>query len=131
MENEKENIGNYKLLKAELKHLKEINKKTDKARKLQAKEYKRRLKELNGEAARLRSMQETYAPREVYEAKVKEIEEKHERKVQEIESVYRELIEKTITPMQAWQNNMQGRMAIILLIWTAVIGFVFYLLTKK
>jgi|SRR5580692_2498289 hypothetical protein len=38
----------------------------EQARKLQAKEYKRRLKILNGEAERLRGIQATYVPREVY-----------------------------------------------------------------
>lgn len=39
----------------------------DDALELQAKEYQRRLKGLNGEASRLRQMQETYAPREVFD----------------------------------------------------------------
>ncbi len=58
-----------------------------KALKLQAREYKRRLKDLNGEAGRLREMQERYVPREVHErtldsmsakffASIKELQEK-------------------------------------------------------
>lgn len=42
----------------------------EKALQLQATEYKRRLKELNGEAGRLRSMQTNYIPREVFEKEV-------------------------------------------------------------
>ena len=40
----------------------------DKALSLQAKEYERRLDFLNGEADRLREMQTTYLPRELYES---------------------------------------------------------------
>jgi len=39
----------------------------EKALMLQAAEYERRLKYLNGEAERLRQMQATYVPREVYD----------------------------------------------------------------
>ena len=50
-------------------------KKIRQALKLQAKEYERRLHDLNGEAARLRGIQQEYIPREVYDAKVKELEQ--------------------------------------------------------
>jgi hypothetical protein len=43
---------------------------------LQAQEYQRRLDILNGEAERLKNMQETYLPRETYEANHKYLEEK-------------------------------------------------------
>jgi phage regulator Rha-like protein len=39
----------------------------DKALELQAKEYERRLSDLNHEAEQLKSMQSTYMPRELYE----------------------------------------------------------------
>ncbi len=42
------------------------------ALRIQAKEYERRLDALNGEAARLREIQSTYLPKEIYEAKQKE-----------------------------------------------------------
>lgn len=45
----------------------------DDALDLQAKEYSRRLEQLNGEAAKLKDMQATYVSREVYDAKVKEL----------------------------------------------------------
>jgi hypothetical protein len=41
---------------------------------LQTDEFKRRLTELNGEAERLRKMQATYLPREVFDVKVRHIE---------------------------------------------------------
>ena len=47
--------------------------KTNTALELQAKEYERRLNSLNGEAERLRYMQSTYMPREVYESKHNEL----------------------------------------------------------
>ena len=50
----------------------------DKALKLQAKEYHRRLSELNGEASRLREMQSTYIPREVFDQTVKDLKERIE-----------------------------------------------------
>lgn len=40
---------------------------SNQALKIQASEYERRLRDLNGEAGRLRAMQSTYLPREIYE----------------------------------------------------------------
>lgn len=48
----------------------------NKARKLQAIEYARRLEALNGEAGRLREMQQEYVPREVFQKTVDSINEK-------------------------------------------------------
>lgn len=66
----------------ESKHLKEIMdlkfQNADIALKLQAKETERRLDNLNGEAERLRNIQATYLPREVYEANQKELNSKLE-----------------------------------------------------
>jgi len=65
-----------------INHLKELMclkiESNEKALELQAKEYERRLENLNHEAERLRSMASTYLPRELYEAKNKEIEIKIE-----------------------------------------------------
>lgn len=47
------------------------------ARKLQASEYKRRLKILNGEGDRLRVMQETYVQKTSYDATIKEMNDKN------------------------------------------------------
>lgn len=44
-----------------------------KALKLQAKEYARRLTDLNGEAGRLHKMQEQYIPREVFDRVIDDI----------------------------------------------------------
>ncbi len=52
--------------------IKTILEEHQKALALQHKEYERRLEALNGEAARIRSIQETYVPRETYEAFIKE-----------------------------------------------------------
>ena len=46
---------------------------SEKALNLQAKEYERRLDGLNGEAERLRKMQETYLARDVYNSDIKSI----------------------------------------------------------
>lgn len=72
----------------------------DTALKLQAKEYERRLEALNGEAERLRVMQASYVPREVFEASVKAVLDKQE-----------DLVNKTITPMKEWQDKMTGNIA--------------------
>ena len=53
-------------------------KNADKALELQAKETERRLELLNGEAERLRTMQATYLPREVFEVCCKEMATKTE-----------------------------------------------------
>ena len=56
----------YKFFKEKFRSLSE-------ALQLQAKEYKRRLDDLNGEAGRLRSMQSEYIPREVFDRTVTEL----------------------------------------------------------
>jgi hypothetical protein len=48
----------------------------ERALKLQAREYKRRLKDLNGEAGRLRLMQSEYIPREVFDKVIQGLEDK-------------------------------------------------------
>lgn len=62
-----------KSLKSEIKALRREQKLRDIQLVIQAKEYKRRLKDLNGEAGRLRSMQENYIPREVFDRTVNEL----------------------------------------------------------
>ncbi len=59
-------------LEREIHHLRELLDERDKALGLQANEYERRLAMLNGEAARLREMQQSYVPREVFENSAKE-----------------------------------------------------------
>lgn len=48
----------------------------DKELKLQAKEYKRRLADLNHEAEQLKDMQATYTPREIFDRTVDDLKEK-------------------------------------------------------
>jgi len=52
--------------KIEIAVLKEKFISNDRSLTLQAKEYERRLNDLNGEANRIKNMQETFLPREVY-----------------------------------------------------------------
>lgn len=66
-------FGHIEVLKTEIKHLHKVMELNEKALKLQSREYERRLEALNGEAERLRKMQSTYVPREVYEAKYDEL----------------------------------------------------------
>jgi cell division septum initiation protein DivIVA len=49
----------------------------ERALKIQTRELERRLEALNGEADRLRSMQATYIPREVYDIKMAAIDKVH------------------------------------------------------
>lgn len=74
---------------AETKHIRELMEERDKALKVQAKEYERRLDDLNGEAGRLRHMQETYMPRELSE-------EKHSDHI------------KNIRELNNWKNKQDG-----------------------
>ena len=65
-----------------INHLKELLEvkleSAEKALTLQAKEYERRLADLNGEAARLMEMQSKYLPRETYEIQHRELQSKIE-----------------------------------------------------
>ena len=56
----------------------------DKALQLQAKEYERRLNDLNGEAGRLREMQQTYIPREIFDRSLQQQNEKFERVISDL-----------------------------------------------
>lgn len=62
-------ITKYDLLEERIKGM-------ERALKLQAKEYKRRLKDLNGEASRLRAIQAEYIPREVFDRTINELNSK-------------------------------------------------------
>lgn len=66
----------------EINYLKEITelkfKEAEKALEIKSKETERRLDLLNGEAERLRTMQVTYLPRELYDANYKELTSKIE-----------------------------------------------------
>ena len=62
----------------------------DKALQLQAFEYDRRLEALNGEAGRLAVMQAHYVPREVFEAKIVEL-------------------DKVTRVLQDYRSNLEGR----------------------
>lgn len=61
-------------LRLEVNHLREINniqaEASKQALQIQAKEYERRLTALNGEAERLREMQQTYVQKSVYEVEM-------------------------------------------------------------
>jgi hypothetical protein len=60
------------LLAAERERVNTVLKGNSEALRLQHEEYLRRLRDLNGEANRLRTIQETYVPRETYEGYIKE-----------------------------------------------------------
>jgi len=53
----------------------------EKALKLQAKEYERRLEDLNGEAGRIKDVQKESIPREVFDRMIDSLNEKFERKI--------------------------------------------------
>ena len=66
-------IPTNEMLELEVQHIREVLKLKEDAVKLQAAEYHRRLDDLNHEAERLKSMQGTYLPRELYESRHREI----------------------------------------------------------
>jgi len=68
----------------DVEHLKEQLTWMDRALQLQAKEYERRLEALNGEAGRLREMQNTYIPREVFDRSMQQQNEKFDRVVSDL-----------------------------------------------
>lgn len=98
--------------------------------KLQAKEYKRRLDDLNGEAGRLRAMQSTYIPREVYENSLKSVLDKTEAAAGSLAEKQQELVDKTIVPMREWQNKLQGNIAVIVIVGGAIWAIIMWLLNK-
>ena len=76
----------------------------DVALKLQAKEYERRLLDLNGEAARIRDIQLSSVPRETYQIK-------HEK------------LESEVKELRQWKDNQQGKSAVYSIILPLVISF--------
>ena len=81
----------------------------EKALKIKTAEVERRLHDLNGEAERLRKMQATYLPREVYESKMSQFED-------------------SIKSLTSFKDNLIGRMivtagivAIVASIFTSVL----------
>jgi len=105
----------YKLLWAEVKHLRDLLKERDKALKLQRKEYKRRLKILNNEHQNVRDNQAKSVLREIYDS------EKMEQ-------------DKKIDLLTEWKSHQQGKQAMLMLGWgivTIIIAaFVSFLFSK-
>jgi hypothetical protein len=64
---------------------------------------------LNGEAGRLRQMQETYLPREVYSAEIKEL-------------------RKDIGELREFKSNMLGRQAILTVVVSSSISLIFFVI---
>lgn len=84
----------------------------EKALDLQNKEVARRLEFLNGEAERLRQMQATYLPREVYDANCKEILGK-------------------LSSLEEFKNQAIGRQAVIAVLVSAAISIAIMLVSHN
>jgi hypothetical protein len=84
--------------------LEERLKSSERALNLQAREYERRLDMLNNEAERLRNMQITYLPREVYE-------------------VNHKLILEKLNKLSDWQITTLGQQSGLSFGWKILIGF--------
>lgn len=97
------------ILEERLFQQKEAN---EKALILQAKEYEKHLSELNGEAGRLKDMQSTYIPREVYERDKAEWIDKLEK-------------------LTKWQDVMSGRIIGFGLAWTILIAIIQWYIKSK
>ena len=85
---------------------------SDKALQLQEREYARRLDDLNHEAERLRNMQVSYLPREVYDVNHKELCAKLEK-------------------LEAFNNQLIGKFSIIAVLISIGISIIIYLITSK
>lgn len=118
----------------QFKSIKRLEKVRAEALRLQAKEYKRRLSDLNGEAERLRNIQATYIPREVFENSLKTVSDKTEAAAHSLADKQQELVDKTIAPMHTWQTKLQGKIAIIVIvggaIWGIIVSLMFFILNR-
>lgn len=76
---------------------------------LQFEEYQRRLNILNGEAERLREMQATYLPREVWDNNLL-------------------IVRKELDELKAYRDKASGRQTVISGVIAAVVSFAFLLL---
>lgn len=95
---------------------------TTKALELQAREYERRLHDLNGEAARLRVIQETYIPREVYEVGHKEL--------QRVSDARYEEILRSLSELKEFRANYQGRQSIISIVISFIVSLIIFYIGK-
>lgn len=97
-----------------------------KALSLQAKEYKRRLNDLNGEASRLRNIQSTYVPREVFENSLKSVSDKTEASTK--------ILSDKLQDMFAWQSKLQGKIAVTVIVggvvWGVIVSLMFFILNR-
>jgi hypothetical protein len=69
-------VDAYGVLTERVSVLTERIRRMEQARKIQAKEYKRRLNDLNGEAKRIRDIQTEYVPREVFDRMINAMNDK-------------------------------------------------------
>lgn len=99
---------------------------SNRALKLQAREYERRLADLNHEADQLKNIQTKYVPRETYEAHIKEIDFKVESSIKEL-STKMEVI-------KSFKDNMDGKLMIICSLISIcipiLVEFIYYLIVK-
>jgi hypothetical protein len=88
----------------------------EKALLLQAGEYERRLGLLNGEADRLRRMQETYVSRELYES-------------------HHGILEEKVSKLESFRDNLSGRLTVTSVIVAAIVsicvGLVIWFITGR
>ena len=93
------------------KHVEQMEKQYEKALTLQAKEYERRLADLNHEAEQLRQMQATYLPRETWELALGKIEE-------------------SLKELRAFKDNAVGRQVIYAFGIPAIIAWIVSVLVR-
>jgi cell fate (sporulation/competence/biofilm development) regulator YmcA (YheA/YmcA/DUF963 family) len=92
-------------MKKSLDILWERIKQESKQRIIQAKEYERRLEDLNGEAGRIKEVQKDSIPREVFDRTINSMSEKGDDRMKEI-------LDK-IEILTAWKTKQEGRNQLI------------------
>lgn len=104
------------------------------ALRLQAKEYSRRLKELNGEASRLKAMQEKYVPREMYDKTIDQVDERRETTANQLREVsetrYKEIL-KSIADLNKWKDSVNGSIRVIIALAMLILSAFVYTIFHK
>jgi len=102
----------------------------EKALKIETKELRRRLGELNGEAGRIKSAQDASVSREKFDQYREDQNQKQVAKDHEIDRRLDEITNTRIRPLEDFKQNFQGRVAMLGIVWGVIVIVVSWYLSK-
>jgi regulator of replication initiation timing len=102
----------------------------EKALRIETKELRRRLGDLNGEASRLKQIQETTISREKFDMFKEDLFKQQNTKDEEVNRRFGEIIDNRIRPLEDFKQNFQGRVTMLGIVWGIIVVLFSWYLSK-